>query len=158
MPGSLPCVTTLRLCLSSLVEASPWLRHSSLCHAFAIHRLSRPRPSCHFPAMPLLCQPCPCLRTTMPTLLCNTVADQNLAMPSHTIYAPYASAHRIGVHPCCAIANQNYAIAWQNLSLPCLCNAYPRYAHCNSVESYAFAILCLAPFRCAIALNLCAFP
>lgn len=146
-----PCDALANVSLLRLCESVPWLAiacKTYLCHALAVTSLQ-----CLCCANPIYAFAPRC-----PTLLCNTVADQNLAMPSHTIYAPYASAYHIGVHLCCAVANQNYAIASQNLPLPCLCNAYPSYAHCNSVESYAFAILCLAPIRCAIALNLCAFP
>lgn len=158
---SLRCNAVANRCFSMRCPCQRFLASPLRICALACHRLqnlSMPRPSCHFPTMPLLCQPNLCLRTTMPDSPVQCPRCHSLTLPLHPIYAPYASAHHIGVHLFCAVANQNYAIASQNLSLPCLCIAYPSYAHCNSVESYAFAILCLAPIRCAIALNLCAFP
>lgn len=143
------------------------------CH---LRNLSMPRPSCHFPAMPLPHLSELCLSSTplcyafsvlfyqssafaiptllcntfaepsslryafaVPTLLCSAIADQNLTMPSHTIYAPYAIAHR---HP---------SLLCRRHPESCPCYDLPR--HCTTVHSCASAILCLAPIRCAFAFN-----
>ena len=165
---SLRCNAIANVSLLRLCESVPCLAicETYLCHALAVTSLQclcltcqnyAPAPPLY--AMPFLCfsiNPVPLpfrlccaiplpnhLHSAMPlrfpTLLCNAIANQNLTFPSHSIYAPYATAHR-----CPSLLCRRHPES-------CPCYDLPR--HCTTVHSCASAILCLAPIRCAFAFN-----